>query len=44
MDRDLSSVMPDLAAQEHLLDIYFTYVHPAFPVLHKEAFWDGYKA
>lgn len=44
MDRDLSSIMPDLAAQEHLLDIYFTYVHSAFPVLHKEAFWDGYKA
>jgi hypothetical protein len=44
VDRDLSSVMPDLAAQEHLLDIYFTYVHSAFPVLHKEAFWEGYKA
>lgn len=44
MDRDLSSVMPDLAVQQHLLEIYFTYVHSAFPVLHKEAFWDGYKA
>ncbi|KAG2130112.1 fungal-specific transcription factor domain-containing protein [Suillus cothurnatus] len=44
MDRDLSSVMPDLAVQEHLLEIYFTYVHPAFPILHKEAFWEGYKA
>ncbi|KAG2347057.1 hypothetical protein BDR05DRAFT_877298 [Suillus weaverae] len=41
---DLSSVMPDLAVQEHLLNIYFTYVHSAFPVLHKEAFWEGYKA
>ncbi|KAG1752093.1 fungal-specific transcription factor domain-containing protein [Suillus lakei] len=44
MDRDLSSVMPDPAVQEHLLQIYFTYVHSAFPVLHKEAFWEGFKA
>lgn len=44
VDRDLSSLMPDPAVQEHLLQIYFTYVHPAFPVLHKEAFWDGFKA
>ncbi|KAG2108501.1 fungal-specific transcription factor domain-containing protein [Suillus discolor] len=43
MDKDLCSVMPDLAVQEHLLEIYFTYVHSAFPVLHKEAFWEGYK-
>ncbi|KAG2159426.1 fungal-specific transcription factor domain-containing protein [Suillus bovinus] len=42
-DKDLSSVMPDLVVQEHLLEIYFTYVHSAFPVLHKEAFWEGYK-
>lgn len=42
-DKDLSSVMPDLVAQEHLLEIYFTYVHSAFPVLHKEAFWESYK-
>ncbi|KAG1743751.1 fungal-specific transcription factor domain-containing protein [Suillus paluster] len=43
MDRDLSNVMPDPAVQEHLLQIYFTYVHSTFPVLHKEAFWEAFK-
>jgi len=37
-DEDLISVMPDPTLQEHLLEIYFTHVHSAFPILHKEAF------
>jgi hypothetical protein len=42
-DGDLSGVMPDLALQEHLLQIYFTHVHSAFPVLHKEAFMESFR-
>lgn len=34
--------MPDATVQRHLLDLYFTYVHPSFPVIHKEAFFDAF--
>lgn len=30
--------LPDAATQEELLEIYFAYVHPALPVLHKQSF------
>lgn len=30
--------LPDSATQEKLLKIYFTYVHPALPLLHKQRF------
>ncbi|KAF8960867.1 fungal-specific transcription factor domain-containing protein [Flammula alnicola] len=30
--------------QEHLLDLYFTYVQPLFPIVHKQSFWESYKA
>lgn len=42
-DGDLNSVMPDPALQEHLLEIYFTHVHSAFPILHKEAFMETFR-
>lgn len=35
--------LPDPAMQEHLLELYFTYVHPSFPVIHKRAFFEGIK-
>lgn len=37
------SQLPDQGVQEHLLDLYFTYVHPSFPVVHKQAFFDAFK-
>ena len=40
---DFVSRLPDLALQEHLLDLYFTYVHPSFPVVHKRSFLEVYK-
>lgn len=43
LDSDLASLLPDPAMQEHLLELYFTYVHAAFPILHKGAFWEGYR-
>lgn len=30
--------LPDAATQEQLLGIYFAYVHPALPILHKKSF------
>lgn len=35
--------LPEPAEQEHLLDLYFTYVHPSFPIIHKEAFFNAFK-
>ncbi|KAH7911436.1 fungal-specific transcription factor domain-containing protein [Hygrophoropsis aurantiaca] len=42
-DDEFASKLPDAALQEHLLELYFTYVHPVFPVLHKAAFWESYR-
>jgi len=33
-----------LETQRHLLDLYFIYVHPVFPVVHKALFWKDYEA
>jgi hypothetical protein len=30
--------LPDSATQAELLEIYFAYVHPALPLLHKQSF------
>jgi len=30
--------LPDVATQEQRLEIYFAYVHPALPILHKKSF------
>ncbi|KAI0305366.1 fungal-specific transcription factor domain-containing protein [Multifurca ochricompacta] len=37
-DRGESVNLPDAATQEELLEIYFAYVHPALPILHKQSF------
>jgi hypothetical protein len=42
-DSDLAAYLPDPAMQEHLLQLYFTYVHATFPIVHKDAFWEGYR-
>jgi hypothetical protein len=36
--REESISLPDSATQEELLEIYFAYVHPALPLLHKQSF------
>ncbi|KAG7451574.1 uncharacterized protein BT62DRAFT_942573 [Guyanagaster necrorhizus] len=40
----LSTDLPSSALQDHLLDLYFTYVHPSLPVIHKRSFQEAYKA
>jgi hypothetical protein len=44
MDDDFRSQLPDASIQEHLVELYFTYVHPSFPVVHKTAFFDAFRA
>jgi hypothetical protein len=36
--------LPPFHIQNHLLDLYFTYVHPAFPVIHESAFLAEYES
>lgn len=34
--------LPDERMQDELINLYFTYVHPSFPVLHKSSFLQAY--
>ena len=36
--------MPPMHVQEHLVDLYFTYMHPSLPVIHKAQFLADWKA
>lgn len=36
--------LPPIEEQERLLRLYFNYVHPAFPVVHKALFWKEFNA
>lgn len=36
--------LPARDVQEQLLDLYFTHVHPYLPVVHKEQFWEDFRA
>lgn len=36
--------LPEIHIQDRLLDLYFTYVHPMFPVLHKSGFLAQYNS
>lgn len=42
-DEYSSDGLPPLFVQEHLLELYFAYVHPCLPVIHKQAFWDAFR-
>jgi len=35
------SLLP-IDEQDRLLHLYFTHVHPSFPIIHKAAFWDAW--
>ena len=37
------SKLPDSETQDHLLELYFTYVHPSLPVIHKKAFFEVFR-
>ncbi len=43
-EENVDVAMPPLDVQRHLLDLYFVYVHPVFPVIHKSLFWKDYEA
>ncbi|KAI0057305.1 hypothetical protein BV25DRAFT_1831290 [Artomyces pyxidatus] len=44
MEAELVSIhLPEQSVQEHLLDLYFTYVHPALPIVHKESFLEDFR-
>lgn len=35
--------LPPQSVQQHLLDLYFTYVQPVFPIVHKREFLAAYR-
>src|SRR5436190_21103667 len=41
---DADLLLPPLTVQRYLIDLYFTYFHPTFPVLHKASFMAQYNA
>lgn len=40
---DLLTLMPDISTQQQLLDVFFTSVHPCFPVLLKHRFLEDWR-
>jgi len=42
-ERDADVELPPQGVQEHLLDLYFTYVHPFLPIIHKQSFMEAFK-
>ncbi|EAU83952.2 hypothetical protein CC1G_09834 [Coprinopsis cinerea okayama7 len=39
----LASYLPSEAVQERLLNLYFRFIHSAFPVIHKRAFFEAHR-
>ncbi|KAF8874834.1 fungal-specific transcription factor domain-containing protein, partial [Infundibulicybe gibba] len=37
------SRLPPPELQDHLLNLYFTYVHPSFPIIHKRSFFETFR-
>ncbi|KDR77152.1 hypothetical protein GALMADRAFT_246384 [Galerina marginata CBS 339.88] len=44
VEEESASRLPSAQVQEHLLDLYFSYVQPLFPIIHKQTFMESYKA
>ncbi|TFK29468.1 hypothetical protein FA15DRAFT_752599 [Coprinopsis marcescibilis] len=42
-DDEFSRQLPPDHVQQRLLDLYFRFIHSAFPVIHKRSFFDAYK-
>ncbi|QRW25643.1 Fungal specific transcription factor domain [Rhizoctonia solani] len=42
--RVAAEVLPSREQQEKLLNLYFAYVHPVLPIIHREVFWQNWKA
>lgn len=43
-EEDIEVELPPVVVQDHLIELYFTYIHPVFPVLHKRKFLTEYNA
>ncbi|KAH9944687.1 fungal-specific transcription factor domain-containing protein [Amylocystis lapponica] len=44
-DQDVeAAALPELDVQDHLIDLYFTYINPSFPVIERESFMAQYNA
>ncbi|KAK1234865.1 hypothetical protein PQX77_001959 [Marasmius sp. AFHP31] len=43
-DEGSDAALPPVALQDHLIDLYFTYIHPVYPVIHKSRFLTEYEA
>ncbi|KAJ7459181.1 fungal-specific transcription factor domain-containing protein [Mycena galericulata] len=41
-EENMDIELPPLQVQEHLLQLYFTYIHPVFPLIHKTRFLAEY--
>ena len=39
---DIHVQLPSMEVQHHLIDLYFSWVHPFFPVIHKQQFLSGF--
>ena len=40
---DFAARLPDIATQELLVELYFTYVHPSLPIVHKTTFMEDFR-
>ncbi|KAL1742298.1 fungal-specific transcription factor domain-containing protein [Schizophyllum fasciatum] len=43
-DEEYRGRLPEVRRQEELLDLYFSYVQTAFPIIHKQSFLDTFKS
>ncbi|KAA1474412.1 hypothetical protein DENSPDRAFT_328671 [Dentipellis sp. KUC8613] len=43
-EEELAVTLPPLQTQERLLDLYFTFVHPALPIVHKKTFMEDFRS
>ena len=43
IEEDSDFRLPDMPMQEHLLELYFTYVHPSLPIVHKQSFLEIFR-
>ncbi|OCH86052.1 hypothetical protein OBBRIDRAFT_761980 [Obba rivulosa] len=43
LENDSRISLPPVETQDHLINFYFTYVHPFFPLIHKQTFLQEYR-
>lgn len=43
-EEDIEVTLPPVHVQDRLIDLFFTYIHPVAPILHKKRFLAEYHA